>query len=290
MKRTLSALLLAPLLVLASCSGGGGGGSAVAGSGTGTLTVEATDAFLAHSQVDTARVYVTEIRAHKSATANSGFITLYSGPAKMLELTSLRNGVVQQLIQATVPSGTYHQVRLIFSDAYLKLVNGNEYSTALGNLKLTSQATSGLKVFISPSVVIGDGANEAILLDFDLTKTFHPIPANDPLNASSYKLMPVVKASSNSATGAIRGVVTKDDGSGTQVGVVGAGVYVLPPGEPDPTGAITSTASGPGGSYVVLGLDPGTYDVLAVEGALQGRANGVGVTAGNVTDANIVLQ
>jgi hypothetical protein len=288
MRNTPAALLLAPLFLLAACSGGGG--SATGGAGTGTLTVEATDAFLAHSQIDTARVYVTEIQAHQSATANSGFLTLYSGPAQMLELSDLRNGVVQQLVQATVPSGTYHQVRLIFSEAYLKLVNGNEYSTALGNLSLTSQATSGLKVFISPSVVIGDGANEAILLDFDLTKTFHPIPANDPLNATSYKLMPVVRASSNSATGAVRGVVTKDDGTGIQVAVVGAGVYVLPPGEPDPTGAITSTATGADGGYVVLGLDPGSYDVLAMEGALQGRVNGVPVTAGSVTDADIVLQ
>jgi len=285
--KTILTVLLTASLALAACSDGGG---ASAPAGTGTLIVEATDAFLAHSEIEVARIYVTEIKAHQSATGSSGFATLYSGPPIELELTSLRNGVVQVLVQGPVPSGTYHQIRLIFSDAYLKLVNGNEYSTALGNLSLASQATSGLKVFISPSVVIGDGVTEAVLLDFDLTKTFHPIPANDPLNATSYKLMPVVKASRNSRSGAIRGVVTSDDGTGTQMGVEGAGVYVLPPGEPNKESAITSTATGPGGSYVVLGLAPGSYDILAEDLPLQGRSNGVVVTAGNVTDADVVLE
>jgi hypothetical protein len=242
--------------------------------------------------VDQALIDVTTItvrRADLSGTSQ-GFYTIYDGPPITLDLLDLRNGAVQPLAQAPLPIGSYDQVRLIFSDAYLKLMNGNEYTTSAGTLKLTSQATSGLKVNVTPPIEVVTDLTTTLLLDFDLTKTFHPIPANDPLNASSYKLQPVIRATNRTTTGDVRGVITKDDGTGQQVGVEGASVYILPPGEPDPANAITTTASGPGGAWAVLALLPGTYDVLAEMPPLQGRENGVQVFVGNVTITNISIE
>jgi hypothetical protein len=138
------------LVLLGACSGGSGssGSSGASGaSGVGHVEVQATDAFLAHSQVEQARIEVSRIELHDDSGGN-GWVTIHAGAPISMDLVSLRNGVVQTLAGADVPAGQYRQVRLVFDDAYLKLVNGNEYSTALGNLSLTSQATSGLKVFV----------------------------------------------------------------------------------------------------------------------------------------------
>lgn len=289
MKSLVPVLSLSALALCGACSGGSGSSGAAAASGMGHVEIQATDAFLAHSQVEEARIEVSRIELHDDAGGH-GWVTVHAGAPIAMDLVSLRNGVVQTLAAADLPAGQYRQVRLVFDDAYLELVNENEYSTALGNLSLTSQATSGLKVFVEPPLLVVDGVSERVLLDFDLTKTFLPIPANDPLNAPSYKLLPVIHASNLSQTGELRGHVTRDDGFGNQQPVAGASVYVLPPGEPDKEDAITTTATESDGRYAVLGLLPGTYDVLAEEGGGAGRVDGVAVQLGAVTGVDVELQ
>lgn len=274
------------LLPISSCNGGGGSGATP----DGELSIEATDKPFAHDLVTQALVRVSEISVHREAGASSGFLELFSGPPIELSLLDLQNGVTQILVRTDVPAGTYHQVRLVIESAYLELVNGNVYSTALGNLKLTSLATSGLKVFVDPPIEIVSGASETLLLDFDLTKTFHPIPANDPLAATSYKLHPVIHATNRSHTGEIRGVVRTDDGTGALVGVGQATVYVLPPGDPDPGNSVAATGTLSDGSYALIGIEPGTWDMLAVKDPLSGKVQGVEVSKGNATVVDLVIQ
>jgi uncharacterized protein DUF4382 len=281
-----SIVFLLSTLLCGSCGGGGGGG----GGGTGTLQLDATDAPFAHDIVTQARISVTKILIHDDANADSGFLTLYDGPPQELDLLNLQDGVKQTLVNATLPVGSYRQLRLIVSDASLELTNGNVYSTANGNLDLTSQGTSGFKVFIEPPVQVSSQVGRTLLLDFDLTKTFHPIPSNDPLNATSYKLQPVIHVANLSDTGELRGMVTHDDGTGQQVGVASATVYILPPGEQDPNNSVASTGTTAKGAYAVLGLAPGVYDVLATHGAEQGRVDGQQVFVGNVTVVDVVIQ
>lgn len=285
--KTQLAVLLAFTLLLLGCSGGG---SSTGSAATGTLDVLATDAPFARDLVTQARISVTKITIHEDANAGSGFRTIYDGVPVDLDLLDLQNGVTRVLVHATLPVGDYRQMRLIVSGASLTLINGNIYSTANGTLSLTSQGTSGFKVFIQPAVHVSSQLATSLLLDFDLSKTFHPIPANDALNATSYKLMPVIKACNLSNSGEIRGLVTKDDGNGQQIGVDGATVYILPPGELDPNNSVATTGSMPNGSYAVIGLDPGPYDVLATEGALQGRVDAQQVSTGNVTTVDVVIQ
>jgi len=272
------------LMVLSACNGGGGGGG-----GSGTLTIEATDAPFVHGIVDEAWVDVSAIRIHSDAAADMGFLTLYSGAPIRLDLLKLRNGVTKQLVTADLPSGSYGQLRLVFSAGYLRLENGNEYSTANGDLHFTSQGTSGQKVFISPPLQVTDGVARTVLLDFDLTKTFHPIPASDPLNANTYSLHPVLRVANLSTAGEIRGTVTGDDGTGQLAAVDKATVYVVSPGEDDVANAIATTATEFDGTYAILGLPPGTYDVLASDGARSARSDGEVVLAGSLTVVDLVL-
>jgi hypothetical protein len=282
---------LIPFLFFLSlgCSSGGAGDAGGVGdsgdseAGTGTLSLTATDAPIDHDLVEEALISVDQIRIHASADSESGFHTIYDGPPIELSLLDLCNGVTRALVSAEVPAASYRQIRLHVSRASLRLVNGNEYSTEAGTLKLTSQDKSGFKVFVDPPVVVQSGFSSELLLDFDLTKTFKPVPANDPPNAASFKLHPVIRAANLSECGEVRGVVTTDDGNGGFAAVADATVYILPPGETDLNNSIASTFTGADGAYAVLGLPAGDVDLLATKGGLRDRINAVLVTAGSVT-------
>jgi hypothetical protein len=277
------------VLFLLACNGGGGG-DALPSNGTGEMVVQMTDAPLDLNLVAEASLDVSEVKVHVSANGNSGFITLFSGPPITVNLRSLNNGIVKQLADAQLPVGSYHQVRLIITGARLVLTNGNVYSTAAGTINLTSLDTSGLKVFIEPKIDVVSGVSSTLLLDIDLSRTFLPIPSNNPLTATSFNILPVVTAHNLADTGEISGHVFQDDGAGGTIGVDAANVYIQPPGDPDPMNAIAGTATLPDGSFRVIGLLPGTYDVLATKELLQGTNPGQVVTLGNVTTADVTIQ
>lgn len=276
------------LLALLSCSGGGAVGGAAGGQGE--LVVEVTDKPFAYDLVESAIVRVDEVRVHPDADGEEGFTTLYSGKAIEFDLLDLTNGVTQLLVRTDIPVGTYNQLRLHVVGGRIELVDGDVFSTELGNLHLTSTGTSGLKVFIDPPVEIVSQASTTLLVDFDLSKTFQAVPANDPLDASKFLLKPVVHAVNRSLTGEVSGLILRDDGSGAFVGVESANVYLQPPGDPDPENSVASTASGSDGGYKLIGVPPGTWDVLALSGDLQGSAAGIVVAVGNVTHADVVIE
>src|SRR5688500_15387418 len=91
------------------CGGGGNDG------GTGTLKVSLTDA--PACGFDQVNVTVLKVRVHQSAGAgenDGGWIDLplTPGPRK-IDLTSLMNGVLEDLGQAALPAGHYTQLRLV---------------------------------------------------------------------------------------------------------------------------------------------------------------------------------
>ncbi len=255
----------------------------------GEIAVEVTDKPFAYDLVTSAIVRIDEVRVNQDADSDDGFITLYSGKALEFDLLDLTNGVTELLVRTDVPVGTYDQLRLHVVGGKLELVDGDVFSTELGNLQLTSTGTSGLKVFIDPPIEIVSEASSTLVLDFDLSKTFHAVPANDPLDANKYLLKPVVHAVNVSLACEVSGLVQRDDGTGGLVPVETASVYLQPFGDPDPANSVASTASAADGSYRLIGVPPGTWDVLAVKDAEQGTASGVEVIVGNVTHADVVI-
>jgi hypothetical protein len=288
-------IALASVLALFGCSGGGGGGGSGGGGSTmgdGELVLEVTDKAFVYDIVEVARISIDEVRIHTDSQAeegDEGWIVLYDDVPVDFNLLELHNGVKRVLLHADLEPASYANLRLHVSSAYLKLVNGNEYSTELGNLKLTSQDTSGFKVIVEPPIEVVSELSKTLLLDFDLTKTFHPIPASDPLNADHYMLQPVIHASNLSEAGELRGVVTALV-DGVQQPQPEAAVYVLLPGETNLDNALTSTATDDDGAYAVLGLAPGVYDVVAQKDDLDGRVEDVTITVANVTVADVVIE
>lgn len=284
--------LLLAIVSLSACSGSSNESNAPPPGGTGgegEIAVEVTDKPFGYDLVTSAIVRIDEVRVSQAADSDEGFVTLYSGKALEFDLLDLTNGVTELLVRTDVPVGTYRQLRLHVVGGRLELVDGDVFSTELGNLQLTSTGTSGLKVFIDPPIEIVSEASSTLVLDFDLSKTFHAVPASDPLDANKFLLKPVVHAVNVSLAGEVGGLVQRDDGTGTLVPVDTASVYLQPFGDPDPANSIASTASAADGSYRLIGVPPGTWDVLAVKDAEQGTASGVEVVVGNVAHADVLI-
>ena len=286
-----SLLLAGCALFFSACGSGGssssGGGS---GSGTGILHLSATDAPFQFDIVTAASIDVDKITIYQDAEGDAGPIVLYQGTPILLDLFHLHDGITQNVDTSTLPVGLYRQLRLRVTHAELTLTNGNHYTTDDDTIRLTSQGTSGFKVFVDPPIDIQSDTTSDVLLDFDLTHTFKPVPANDPLDANFYHLHPVIHVSNLGNTGGIQGTVSQDDGSGTLVPVELATVYVLPPGQTDTNLAIATSATSAAGTYTFLGLAPGPVDVLAVKGELSAQANGINVVAGDIVQVDLVLN
>lgn len=290
--RTLS-LSVVLLAALAACSNGDGssidspGGP---GPGQGQLTILATDAPFVYEQVTAATITVDRVSVHSDANEDqNGFVVIYDGPPRVVDIFSLRDGLTTELAHANLAAGSYRQIRVRITEAELHLINGNIYSTANGDLHLTSQDTSGFKVFVDPPIEIEDGISRTFLLDFDLTKTFRPMPANDPLNANTYSLHPVIHAANLSTSGEIRGDVRLASVP-NPVPVPNATVYILPIGVTDIEQSVAVTATNANGEFAQLGLPPGTYDVHAVKNTTSGTDDDVTVVAGSFTTAHVVIQ
>src|SRR5689334_2703826 len=230
--------LLASTLLLGACSGGAAGMGS--GAGNGTLSLNVTDAPFAFDIVQSATISVDKITIFVDADSDAGPHVLYEGAPILMDLFALHDGLTQNIDQSTLPAGSYRQLRLRVAHAELTLTNGNHYTTDDDTIHLTSQDTSGFKVFIDPPVVIESGQTTSTLLDFDLTQTFHPIPANDALTATRYQLHPVIHVSNLGQAGGITGTVTESDGQGGLVPVEAATIYVLPPGQTDTTLAVAT--------------------------------------------------
>lgn len=277
------------LSLVAACGGSSSVSSTTSGD-QGELVVEVTDKPFDYDLVVSAVVRVDEIRVHQEVDGEEGFETLYKGQPIGFDLLDLTNGVTKTLVRADLAVGTYQQLRLHVVGGRIELVDGDVFSTELGNLQLTSTGTSGLKVFIDPPVEVQSELSTTLLLDFDLSKTFHAVPANDPLNATKFQLKPVLHAVNKTMTGEVSGVVQVDDGLGGLAPVDMATVYLQPFGDPDPENSIAATASAEDGGYRLIGVPPGTWDVLAVKDAQQGTFSGVVVEIGNVSHADVVID
>jgi hypothetical protein len=287
--------ILVPLVViisaafpfLAGCGGGSDGG------GTGTLIVEATDAPFEQGEVRSATICVTRILVHASDSAASGFHTIYDGEPIEFDLVDLRNGITEHLAAADVPSGRYKQLRLVISKSDLIVEDGTAagktYSTNDGTINPTSAGSSGFKVKLEPPVDVTDGFSTTLVLDFLLTKTFHPIPSSvsDPADADSFNLQPTIRTFT-SVGAEIQGTVTD---AGTNP-IEAATVEVFPE-DPDNPGmflpdSFAETATDANGEYSVPGLPARDYRIVVTKDASTDQRD-VTANAGDILTEDFTL-
>lgn len=115
---------------------------------------------------------------------------------KTYDLLTLRDGLEAFLAEATVPTGTYHQLRLVVENAEVTLAEGFtfENGSATAALKVPSGQTSGIKVKLAAPVAVVEDMVTIVVVDFDVNENFvFQGDTSDPTMIQSVSFQPVLK-------------------------------------------------------------------------------------------------
>ena len=196
--RTLACGLVA-LSALGACSDS-------TGVGPGKISILLTDA---PGDVKAAVVTISEIYLQ-----GSDRVVLRDEPVT-IDLLTLANSTALLVDEATVPAGTYSQLRFVITDAYIEVENGdgttNIYASSpsysglpsgarvAGELQMPSLAQSGLKVDLPGGAVRIEGDQRILLVDFDVAQSFGHLAGG----SGRWVMHPVVHATDFVATGTL---------------------------------------------------------------------------------------
>lgn len=261
--------LVAGTLFLGACESSTGN---LTSGEVGKLSIRLTDApgDLAEAWVKIEKIYLQGTAAGDSTSGKQEFTTASTG---YVDLLTLSGGNFQSLVtDATIKPGTYRQVRLVLSGAYIRTKDDRYFATpgaelpsgvsSAGELKCPSCAQSGLKVILPGDGVAIDEGNTTLVLDFDVNQSF----GHEAGKSGKFILRPVIHATQTEGTqtgGAIKGTVALAEG--VAIPACGGGdaptlLKVVPTataGETVRTG--TTVQDGEAYRYTISGVAAGTY-------------------------------
>jgi hypothetical protein len=247
--------------------------------GNGRLVVNITDAPFPIDMVESAEVTITKLEIRKAGDGISDecpFMVIWEG-FETFNLLDLRNGVVAELLDLEIPADEYDLLRLYVDEASLKVKDGDNYT-----VKVPSGSQTGIKIFISPVLVVEGGLTTEMILDFDLSNSFvMQGNMNSPAGIKGFHFKPVIRAVNNSKAGRLEGKVTSKDG----VKIKEASITVK-----QDTVVATAVADTMG-YYAILGLSSGSYSVIAAKENFDTlKVEDVIITSGNKTVLNLELK
>jgi len=263
--------LVSPLLALVgavACSNDSGP------SGTGTVEVRLTDA--PSDDFQSATIYVSEVTVKGSGA--SGSDQVISSTKASYDLLTLQNGVTATMGSATIPTGTYSQVRLLVDSARVVLAAGHTFTDGSTTAKLTvpSGSQTGLKVNFSGPVTVTEGQT-ILVVDFDISQSFVFQGSSNHPNSVSFK--PVLHATVMDVAASISGTITPLTSNAAVYAIAGTDTVQ------------TTFANATTGAYTLSFLPPGTYVVAAKATGFQVSVSAA-ITLGNaqnLTGVNLVL-
>ena len=271
MKKAGYLILAATLILLAgSCDRNG------ANDGQGRLVIKVTDDPFDINKIESATVNITKVEIKKTGDGISdgnSWIVL-SEDTVNVDLIDLRNGVTQTLIDLQLPEGEYDLIRLYVDEAGLKL---KDLPDAY-NVKVPSGQQTGIKIHVSPSIVVSGGLTSELLVDFDLSRSF--VLRGNMNNNNGFIFKPVIRATNLTTAGRIEGMV-KDT---SDVKVKEAKVWITK------DTVMATTFADTTGFYRIIGVPAGSYSISATkEGYDTVSFDNINVVAGNRTIQNFVL-
>lgn len=230
---------------------------------SGKVTLRLTDAPFPGEMVEQVNVTIDMVRlkiagdeeAEESDSEvtddGSEFITLEV--EKTFNLLELGNGETAIMGDLEIPAGEYKEIRLHVVDAKIKLINVEEEM----EIKIPGGSSSGLKIKIQPTLVINEGEEYDVLLDFDVSRSF--LVKGNPKKGEikGFMFKPVIRATNMSMAGSLSGTV-KEDVEG-DVFIKNAHIYLTSP--EDVTDTIATGKTNKDGFYKIIGLPGGSYRV-----------------------------
>lgn len=287
MKSKLFGLLILVLGLMYACNESINGDDAAVKSGK--VTISLTDApFPAelveevNVTIDAIKFKIVENEDSEEEENESGFETLEVD--KTFNLLELGNGETEILGELEIPAGEYSEIRMHVTEAKIKLLEVEEEM----DIKIPGGSSSGLKIKIKPSLIVSEGEDYEVLLDFDVSRSFLVKGNPKKENIKGFMFKPVIRATNMSMAGSLSGKVTLE--SDEEVVVKNARIYLISAQEI--TDTIASGKTNKEGFYKIIGIPDGTYNVNC---AKEGYANpvgieGVDINVGEETSKDFVLQ
>jgi hypothetical protein len=182
----------------------------------GKVTVLLTDA---PGDVKTAVVTISQIylQGGESDDDASSRVILRDTPVTT-DLLTLVDSTTPLVKDATIPAGTYSQLRFVISGAYIEVDNGDGTTsiyassptyaglpagaTVKGSLQTPSYSSSGLKVSVPGGITISD--QTVLLVDFDVSQSFGKEAGGQ------WVMSPLLKGVDMGNTGSLTVTLTKD--------------------------------------------------------------------------------
>jgi hypothetical protein len=273
MKKSLL-IILAVTLILGACNKGDNQSNSL---NPGKIIIKVTDDPFIMNYVESATVTITKIEIRKAGGNDSIPFIVLSNDSVTLELTNLRNGITQTLLNLDIPQGQYDLIRLYVDQAGLKIKD----QPVAFNLKVPSGKQTGIKLFINPSLTVEGGLTSELVLDFDLSRSFVMRGnMNHSSGVNGFIFKPCIRVSNVSTSGRIEGMVSDT----AKLKVVNAKIWVK-------QDTIVSTAfSDTLGNYAFIGVPAGIYSVFATkENYDTVKYSGIQVVSGNRTIQDFIL-
>ena len=227
---------------------------------SGMVSVKITDAPFPAEFVKEANVTINRVELKsagndenddkKSAEllADSDTTIVISEEVQIYNLLDLSNGITALLAEKEIPEGEYNEIRLFITEASVVLDDNSVF-----DLKVSSGNSSGLKIKIRPSLFVYPNADNEILLDFDVSRSFKVKGnAKNKHGIKGFLFKPVVRAVNNSQTGTVFGTVTNPEN-----GIISNALITLFSG----TDTITTAQSSSKGNYAIIGIPEGNYTI-----------------------------
>jgi hypothetical protein len=242
--------------ILASCLLALGLGMVGCG-GESTVTIKLTDA-----PGDFKRAVVTISEVELLGEGENNRVILLNEP-KTTDLITLANDTADLVTDATVPAGTYKELRFVITGAFIEVEQEDgttkiyasspdyaglpEGAEVAGELQMPSYGASGLKVKIAAPVAV-EGEQKVILVDFDVAQSF----GHQAGDSGRWVMSPVIKAADITFSGTV--TVTLAAGEGVS----------LPnqDGQQLTLGAFQATLTNTGGSTETLAFTDANGDGL----------------------------
>lgn len=177
---------------------------------------------------------------------DQGWISLEGVEPQQIDLLQLAGGKEEVIASDYLEPAFYNQIRLVLGDDNILVVDGQEIP-----IKIPSGSTSGLKLNLQKELEAG--AIYSVLLDFDVVKS---VVAK---GNGQYSLKPVIRMIvEETQTGAVRGtVIDKEADAPVKGGSVE--LYLPDAVEHSASSQITET-----GSFMIRGVEPGTYNLKVI--------------------------
>ena len=198
-----------------ACSDGAPVGSAT----EGQLTLLLTDA---PGDFEKAVVTISSIYLQAGEGENGSRLVLRDTPVTT-DLLTLANSTADLVKDATLPAGTYAQLRFVVTGGYVEVENADgstsiyassadyeglpEGAQLAGSLQMPSFAQSGLKVQLPDGGLRIDGEAKIVLVDFDVARSF----GRQAGQSGQWVMSPVLTATHVALTGGVSVALAKAD-------------------------------------------------------------------------------